>query len=220
MIILLLLLLVLGQVALLLWLKSSDKALLTELAAALKLPAEEKSHWSLWHSAIKKSQALMGKAELESVRIVADSKYYTKLLETVYEDQLKAAVSSMEKELGKVMGQAQNEYGKYLATIEEQSQNLVDDAISGFTKRLEESLTGIEGRILKLAQEEGMRVKMEVEQYRKTMMAAVDDEIGEILDEVSKTVIGKSLTQNEQTGLILEALERAKREKLLDLKPI
>lgn len=209
-VILLLVILIIGQVGLVFYVRSFGQE-----PVPVDPSKEQKSRWALWHQAMRKSQAVMGKAELESVKIVADTKYYTKQLETVYEDQLRQAGERMEKELNTVMAGAQKEFGTYLVTLQEQSQNLVDDAMTGFTKRLEESLTTIETRILKLSQDEEMRVKLEVEAYRKKMLANIDNDIAEILDEVSKKVLGKGLSTTDQTKLIIEALERAKKDKFI-----
>lgn len=209
-VILFLTVLILGQLGLIYYLRR-----LVHEPAPVDPDKEAKSHWSLWHRSLRQSQAVLGKAELEGIKIVAGSKYYTKQLEHVYEDQLKLAAERMEKELNKVMSSAQEEYGKYLMTLQEQNQNLVDDAMVSFTKRLEEALTGVETRILKLAQEEEMRVKLEVEAYRQKMLSGVDARVAEVLDEVSKTVLGRGLAATTQTDLIIKALEQAKKEKFL-----
>lgn len=222
--------LAISQVVLVLYFRNNEKAFLADLARALGMPEQEKAHWSMWHDSMKKTQAILGKAELEGVKLVADTRYATTELEKVYEGQLRLAAEKMEQQLAQVVSEAQQEFGKFLTALRTQSdevakaktdemEKLLDDAMVAFTQRLEQSLTKVEDQVLKLSQEEGMRVKLEVEAYRKTLMAALDSEIADILDEVVKKVVGKGLNLEDQTELVGQALEQAKKEKLINLKP-
>ncbi len=212
--------LALVQVAMFLYVRSGEKGLVTELARALGLPAEEKRHWSLWHKSLSRAQAVIGQAELEGVKVVADSRYAARQLEKVYEGELRLAAEKMEKELAAVMKEAQEEYGAFLVSLEKESMDVLSGAMTAFTKRLEENMAEVEGKILKLSQEEGMRVKLEAENYRKVMLGRINEDGAEVLDLAAKIVIGKKLSLEDQGDLVAEALERAKKEKLLEMKPV
>lgn len=154
----------------------------------------------------------MGEAQLEGIKVVADSKFAAKKLEDVYEDQMRAVAVQMEKELGRVTAVAQQEFGKFLAVRSTQTDKLVEDEMEAFTKRLEEKLTTIEDRILKFAQEEEMRVRLEAENYRTQMMDLSKEDVLNVLSQVEITLLGKKITPEMQMELISEALERAKKD--------
>jgi len=185
--------LALGQIALAVYLFYSEKEFIKELSAALGLNSQQQKSWSLWHKTFKKTQAILGEAELEGVKIVADTKYYTRELESRYDQQYREAVA-----------QSQQEFGKFLAGLEKDSQSIVNGAMADFAKRLEENLT---------------QEKAQVESYRKAKLAGIDQNMAEIVDQVARVVIGKKLPESSQTDLITEALERAKQDKLVEVKP-
>ncbi|MCL4390138.1 MAG: hypothetical protein M1484_04340 [Patescibacteria group bacterium] len=132
-----------------------------------------------------------------------------------YEDQLHQVDTRMEKDLAGVIAAAQQEYGKFLSGLQKNSAAVVDDAMTGFTKRLEEKMTAVEDQILKLAQEETIRVKLEAQAYRQKMLALTDQDVVEVLDRVIKTLIGKQLSSQDQTQLISQALDDAKKDKFI-----
>jgi len=207
--------LALGQIGLAIFLWKSEKEFIAELARTIGLPQQQKQSWSLWHQSLKKAQSVLGQAELEGVKVVADSKFYTAKLEGVYEDQMRQATARMEKEFGKVLSAAQSDFGRSLSGLELQSARIVDDAIVTFTKRLEEKLTEVESTMLKLAMDEAKTAKAEVAAYRTMMMETTKKEIGGILEEVGKEVLGKKLSFSDQADLINEALEQANNEKFI-----
>lgn len=208
-------LLAVGQIGLAVFLWRSEKEFLAELARMLGIPEQKKRMWGFWHQALKKAQAVLGEAEIEGVKVVADTKYYTQKLEGVYEDQMRQATARMETEFKRVIDVAQLEFGKSLAELGEQSKKIVDDAMIAFTKRLEERLAEVEQTTLKLGFEEAEKAKGEVAEYKKAMLEKVRADMTAVLDEVAKEVLGKKLVVEDQVELINEALEKAKKEKFI-----
>ena len=158
------------------------------------LPQQEKKNWKLLHLAQGKTQINVKNAE------------------NVYEDQMRVVGAKMEKELERITIVAQQEFGRFLAIRSSQTDELVDDAMLAFTKRLEEKLTTIEDRILKFSQEEKMRVRLEAENYRTKMMDMTKEDIVKVLGEVEKILLGKKITPEIQADLVSEALEKAKKD--------
>lgn len=52
----------------------------------------------------------------------------------------------------------------------------------------------------------------EIENYKKNELKKIDDEIYELLEKISKLVLGKALNLSEHEDLIQDSLERAKKE--------
>lgn len=186
-------LLAVGQIVMAVYVSVSEKEFLAELARVLGIPQQKRGMWSFWHKSLKQARAVLGQAELEGVKVVADTKYYTKQLEGVYEDQMRAATARMEAEFGKVIAAAEQEFGRTLA-----------EAATAFAKRLEGKL-----------EQENQSAREEIARYKKAVMAEVQQHAKEAFEEAGKAVIGKSLSLDDQTELINQALEQAKKEKFI-----
>ncbi len=59
------------------------------------------------------------------------------------------------------------------------------------------------------------KLEVEIKEYREKMMNKVNDDIYKILLNISKAVLGKSLDAKDHEDLIIEALNKAKKENIL-----
>ncbi len=59
------------------------------------------------------------------------------------------------------------------------------------------------------------KLEIEIKEYREKMMNKVNDDIYKILLNISKTVLGKSLDAKDHEDLIIEALNKAKKENII-----
>ncbi len=57
-----------------------------------------------------------------------------------------------------------------------------------------------------------LKVEQELEEYKRTKMAKVDEQVGQIVTYAAKEVLGKSTSSSEQDDLVKEALEKAKQD--------
>jgi len=64
-------------------------------------------------------------------------------------------------------------------------------------------------------EEEYSEMKKELEAYRQERLKKIEDEIYNIIQDVSMLVLGRSLSVRDHEELILEALEKAKKKKVL-----
>lgn len=155
-------------------------------------------NWKLWRRAKEKAEETVWQAE------------------NIYEDQMAATGVKMEKELSKMVLSAHQEFGKFLSQRADQTDKLVDDAMASFTKRLEDKLTAIEDRVLKFAQEEEVRVRLETEKYREEMLDLTHQDAMAVLSQVEKIILGKKITPEIQEELISQALDQAKKDAFID----
>lgn len=173
-----------------------------KLIAVLEKPREDKESLGLIHKAVKKAGAILGQAELESVKETADTKFYAKKAEKAMEDEFKKAASK-----------AAVEFDDFLAGLSKESGDVVDDALVAFTKRLEEKLTVTEDQLLKQVYDESQKAKVEIAAYKKMAEEKVQADLEGIVNDVAKIVVGKSLSASDQEDLIIEAFEKAKKDK-------
>ncbi len=179
-----------GQVALALYLRDRDQEFLEKLHKILGLPDQERQSWNMWHATMRKVQAILGKAELEGVKVVADSKYYTKELEKTYERQLDSVVKLMEQEIH--------------AFFEKEAKT-----------RLQTSFEAIEKDTLDLVFQESAKARADIEEYKKQRMVEVEADLKKVIGDTAKRVIGKAIPLDMQEDLIKESFEAAARDKFI-----
>lgn len=183
-------LLAVGQVALALYLRDRDQEFLEKLNKVLGLPQQERQSWSVWHATMRKMQAILGKAELEGVKVVADSKYYTKELEKTYERQLDSVVKLMEQEIH--------------AFFEKEAKT-----------RLQISFEAIEKDTLDLVFQESAKARADIEEYKKQRMVEIEQDLKEVISKTAKQVIGKAISLDTHEDLIKESFEAAAHDKFI-----
>lgn len=186
---------------------------------------QEKSY-GLLHQAIRKAQTLMGAAELESLKMVSDSRYESRKLEKEYEKQFAAALTRLETNFSNEVLGAEKEFIQYLADLKvrsEQTQNLVSDYTQKRTvdlfERFEQNLAGF---LTQTQQQSTEAVQLElkaarqlIDTYKVQQLALIDESIIAMLERTLSLVLEKKLSLEDNMDLVNEALEKAKAEKLI-----
>lgn len=173
----------------------------------------EKEGFDIVRKAIKKSQAMLGNAELEAIKTTADTRVKTNKMEAKYEAQL--ALMAVK---------AENEFTKLLKDLEvraEQSQLLLENAVkqkteeimARFEKNLATFLSSSEYQGITAINTEITQVRKALEEYKKAQMLSVDENIRVIVEETIAKILGKKLSLEDQMDLIYKSLEEAKKEK-------
>lgn len=135
----------------------------------------QKSYQTL-HDAIKKSQAILSLAELDSVKTVADTKFYTGKFTKEYEAKLTQAVSDSEKETVTLLNQiktqveaSQKQFDAYLNDLKaktDQQTNQVQNTYQQFLTELKNSIQKTEMDTLEVAKQ---RTNALFEQFEEKM---------------------------------------------------
>lgn len=86
--------------------------------------------------------------------------------------------------------------------------------ISRFKSELEEKVVITESAAEKVLAEQYDEVKAEIERYKASKIAQIDSTAREILIQVTKSVLGKSLDLRAHEELVIKSLEDAKRQNL------
>lgn len=163
------------------------------------------------HDSIKKSQAILGEAELEGIKMAAETKLDTAKLEAEYQKKLE---------------ETQNQLMQYMAGLQERSkefeqasQKAIQDRINQIFVRLEERM----GQFLITAEEkttssielELKSARQLIETYKSQQLKLIDENILAMMEQTLNLVLGKKLSLKDQLDLIYEALEQAKGEKFI-----
>lgn len=182
--------------------------------------------WGILHSAIKQSQSIVGQAELESVKTMADAKYSASEMEKKYEQELALTADEIKKAFLSEVAKASSEYKNYLTDLANQAseaQNGLDlrikDKIDGLFDRFDQNLfkemAVTSDKSLKQSELLLDDAKRKIEEYKKMKMDLLEHDISEIVERTTELVLGKKLSMSDQSDLIYESLERAKKEKLI-----
>lgn len=194
--------------------------------------ANQKS-FEILHEAINQSKNILGTAELESIRITADSKFALKRLDQEFQRRLEEYAGKSEKTLDQALLEnqqaiisMQQDFAKYLEHMKlltEQSQEQQKEVIRSqlnvlfekFEQNLSTFLTQTEQESVKSIELELKAARGLIESYKNQQLAIVDENVIAILEKTLSLVLAKKLTLNDQLDLVYEALEKAKVEKFI-----
>jgi hypothetical protein len=116
----------------------------------------------------------------------------------------------MESELEKLTS---DEIGKYKEDIQNVSKHItsqLDSEVQNFSRVLEMETVGIEKSVADRMQQSLLQADKEVEVYRNSKFKQVEENIVETMEEVTRQVLHKQLSFNDQAELAIQALEKAK----------
>lgn len=176
--------------------------------------------------AYKKAQEILGKAELEGIKVVADTKVTTRALEERYKEETEGVVKELEKSFSEGLKRASAEFKIYLdelKKISEKSQNdtqsymqsRVNQILDKFETNLADFLTQTEQKSISSIELELKGARNLIDTYKTQQLTLIDENIIAMLEKTLSLVITKKLTLKDQVDLVYEALEKAKVEKFI-----
>ena len=165
-----------------------------EKRADLVIEETQKKGQGIVYRAMKKAQEIVGEAEVEGIKTAAAAKLRTTQFERDYEEKLGAAVDKSQREIEKIV------------------RDNIAKSMSGFYLKLSPVISKIENERLKEAGVKSDAAKAEIEEYRNTRLARLDDQIAQIVADTVIKTLDKKIDLNSQMQSIYDALERAKAE--------
>ncbi len=186
------------------------------------LSEDQQKSYELIHNAIKKSQAILGSAELEGIKVAAETKFETAKLEKAYQSKLEEVLKQSEEKIT----QAQNQLLQFMAGLQERSQDFeasgqkaIHDRINQLFERLEERmgefLISAESKTTSSLELELKSTRQLIETYKSQQLKLIDENILAMMEQTLNLVLAKKLSLKDQLDLIYEALEKAKIEKFI-----
>lgn len=180
----------------------------------------------LIYQALKKAQAILGMAELESIKVVADSRVSTRKMESSLEEQLSEIKSELEKNLGSQTLKAQEAFITYLSDLKTrseqsllQNQEVIQQKTQGlfdlFEQNLSSFLTQTEQKSVAAIELELKAARQLIDTYKAQQLSLVDENIIAMLETTLSLVLTKKLSLKDHVDLVYEALEKAKIEKFI-----
>ncbi len=136
-------------------------------------------------------------------------------LKNITENQLQSfekATSDFIKMYGKVLIDLKSKNIEVFQNISKNIETNTLEEIRKFKQTIEQETISSEQELKKKVDADYLMAKNDVNKYKEEKLKEVDEKIYEILEKVSKEVIGKAINISEQGELITESLESAKKE--------
>lgn len=178
--------------------------------------------YEVLHNAIKKAENIIAIAELQGIKISANTNLNTKKVENQYEQSIKETTS----EVNTALNQAKQEFEVYLEGLSRQadksvvnSEQAVRERINAFFEKFESNLssflTDTQQQSSKAIELEMQSARQLIQTYKQTQFSLIDENIVAMLEKTLSLVLIKKLSLKDQTDLVYESLEKAKAEKFL-----
>lgn len=176
----------------------------------------------LLHQSMKKSQDILGNAELEGVKVLADSKLFTAKLEQVYNAKLSEllkqaqnSLSSSQAQLIQFMEEQQKLSAQSEVAGQKQIETRINQLFEGLESRLSDFLIKTEQKTTSSIELELKSARQLIETYKTQQLSLIDENILAMMEQTLSLVLNKKMSLKEQLDLIYEALEKAKAEKFI-----
>ncbi|MCL4367551.1 hypothetical protein M1563_05295 [Patescibacteria group bacterium] len=206
--------------------KNQKLSKILELEPEAITKSTESQSYKIIHDAIRKAQAILGSAETESIKLVADSRTTSENLQKKYAEEIEKYKNQLQASLQEQVSVSQSEFNKFLDDLKshsEQSQTLnqqvteqrTREIFELFEQRLATFLTQTEQESISAVDLEIKAARQLIDTYKSQQLALIDENIIAVLERTLAIVLNKKLPLKDQMDLVFEALEKAKTEKFV-----
>lgn len=171
--------------------------------------------WNTLHESIKKSQAILGEAELAGIKETSkiELDFQKNLTESL--NQSKQTITVAQNQLLQFMQDLQRRSTEF----EEAQKTAGETRINQLFDRVESQLADF---LVQTAQKTTSSIELElkstrqlIDTYKSEQLKLIDENIVAMMEQTLNTVLAKKLTLKDQMDLIYEALEKAKVDKFV-----
>ncbi len=171
----------------------------------------------------KKADEIIEEARQKANKILADAHFIEDKERLAFNENLHASSTNQIKDFEKVsqdfLKAYQNELdiikGNTIQVLKNISKDIEKDTlfeIKDFKEILKKDTFASQKIVEEKIEDAYKRVEKEIENYKKERLQRVEENIYKTLQEVSKLVLGKTLSLQDHENLIIDALNQAKKE--------
>ncbi len=178
--------------------------------------------WDTLHESIKKSDDIIGEAELEGIKVVAGSKVGTAKFEKEFSNQLAGALTASKQTITAAQAALLlflQDLQKRSAEFEEAEKTAGQQRINQLFDRVENKLSDF---LIQTAQKTTSSIELElkasrqmIDTYKAEQLKLIDENIIAMMEQTLSIVLAKKLSLKDKMDLVYEALEKAKIEKFV-----
>lgn len=215
-------LIIAAALATILYLREYNKRKKLETESGKFLQQIKEKGWETLNQSIKKSQAILGQAELAGIKVVANSKLETSGLDEEYSKQLSEILTQSRQNIDRAQAQFlqfMQDLQKRSVEFEEAQKTAGEQRINQLFDKVEARLTGF---LMQTEQKTTTSIELElrsarqlIDTYKSEHLKLIDENIVAMMEQTLNVVLGKKLTLKDQLDLVYEALEKAKLEKFI-----
>ncbi len=178
--------------------------------------------WETLNQSIKKSEAIVGQAELAGIKVAAESKLETAKFEEDFSQQLSASLDNSRQ----TIVSAQDSLLQFMRDLQKRSAEFEETQKKAGEQRINQLFDRVEARLadflIQTAQKTTSSIELElkasrelVEAYKNEQLKMIDENIMAMMEQTLNIVLSKKLSLKDQLDLVYEALEKAKVEKFI-----
>jgi len=171
-------------------------------------------------------QSVVEKAEKKSVKILEEAYSKARGIIASADEYLKREEGALAKALENAQNVYIRSYNDAIKASEERAERMIQNipqdikitlisVIDSFRLSLTDEIKRAQSEANKVVMDAYKESLASIERYKQERMKQVDDSILDIVKEVTKKVLSKTLTIEEHEKLVYKALEEAKRQKVI-----
>lgn len=209
-------------VALLLYLHEHAQRKKLESQSDKFLDSVQEKGWETLNQSIKKSQAILGQAELESLKLTAANKLETVKLDEKFASELddyinqsKQTIIAAQNQLLEFMSDLQKRSAEFEEASKVSGQQRINELFERVESKLADFLIQTEQKTAYSIELELRSVRQLIETYKNEQLKLIDENILAMMEQTLGLILGKKLSLKDQLDLVYESLERAKVEKFI-----
>ncbi len=175
-----------------------------------------------FHQSIQKSQNIIGEAELEAVKVVADTKFEASKIEQQYSAKLtqllnnsQQTISESQAKLIQFMADLQKRAEQFEVASQEMTKQRVNQLFEGLEQKISDFLINTEQKTTSSIELELKSARELIEAYKNQQFKVIDENIIALMEQTLNIVLAKKLSLKDHVELVYEALEKAKAEKFI-----
>jgi F0F1-type ATP synthase membrane subunit b/b' len=170
-----------------------------------------------------KAQKIVEEASVRASQIIKEGKSLTEDSYRMLDASFSSLVKHQSEYFGKETEKFAQEYKTQLANLKQRileisqkaSKDIETDTLEGITdfeNILEQETVKSQKIVGEKIEKEYQEVEKDISKYKDEMLRKVDEDIYKIVENISKMAIGRSLTLQDHENLILDALNKAKKD--------
>lgn len=178
--------------------------------------------WQTLNKSIQKSQEIVGEAEIEGIKVVAQSRQQTEKMETDFQKALEVSLNESKQ----VITSAQGQLLQFMKDLQKRSWEFEQAGKASGEQRINQLFERVESKLsdflIQTEQKTTSSIDLElksarqlVEAYKTEQLKLIDENIIAMMEQTLSLVLGKKLSLKDQLDLVYEALEKAKIEKFV-----
>jgi len=161
------------------------------------------------NEALSKERKIIDDATSEADQIIKQSEYLSESSKQEIDNAIKSVVTEIQKEGGLISNAFTKEYSASLKNLSNQSLKEFQSIMLQLQNDLKKQNKDFQDSLIP-------EIEKEIEDYKKAKMQQVDKTVNEIVQKAAQEIFNKSISLTDHQSIVIQSLEKAKKEGLFD----